>query len=386
MLCATTLSLTATAHGDFAQVLQQIEQNSIQLRTLAEQMEAEKLSNHTGISLDDPEVEFSYLWGSPSNVGNRTDFSVSQSFDFPTAYSHRSQIANKKDVSTELRYKSERTAILLQAKQTAIQLTYNNARLAELEQRLSSAKQIATSYERKATNGEANIIERNKAKLSLATIESQVADVRSEREVLRSELQRLNGGVEISLNESYFALLPITKSFDEWYTQAKALNPILSYVEQEVEIAESQIRLARSMNLPKLKVGYMQETVVGTNFRGISLGASIPLWQNKNRVKQTKASLEVTKSQSKDKHIEFQNYLHGLYQKAIALQQTVASLESAMSSYSSSELLKKALTSGEISLLEYLLELQYQYTATDNLLNAQRDLALTKAQLYEVML
>ena len=74
-------------------ILQDIEINSVTLQALQQQAEAQKLGNRSGIYLENPEVGFGYLWGSPASEGNRKDFSITQSFDFPTAYAHKSNIA-----------------------------------------------------------------------------------------------------------------------------------------------------------------------------------------------------------------------------------------------------------------------------------------------------
>ncbi|KAA6308963.1 hypothetical protein EZS27_039465 [termite gut metagenome] len=46
----------------------------------------------------------------------------------------------------------------------------------------------------------------------------------------------------------------------------------------------------QAMGLPSFLAGYMSEKVVGEHFQDITLGISIPLWENKNRVKQAKAA------------------------------------------------------------------------------------------------
>ena len=76
--------------GLFAQnietVLSEIESNNTTLSAYRNLNEAQKLENKTDIFLENPEVGFNYLWGNPSPMGTRQDFSVSQSFDFPTSY------------------------------------------------------------------------------------------------------------------------------------------------------------------------------------------------------------------------------------------------------------------------------------------------------------
>ena len=115
------------AQDPYASILSEIEANSIQLSALREHIEADKLGNRSGLSLSNPEIEFNYLWGSPSPIGNRTDLSLSQSFDFPTVYGHRIKMAKLQNHNLDWLYKAERLQILLLAKEKLINLVYYNA-------------------------------------------------------------------------------------------------------------------------------------------------------------------------------------------------------------------------------------------------------------------
>ncbi|MGI6134811.1 MAG: transporter, partial [Petrimonas mucosa] len=104
--------IMAMGQERYAAILQDIEANNTTLAALREETNAQMLGNRTGITLPDPEAEFNYLWGNPSLIGNRTDFSVTQSFDFPTAYHHRREIAGMQNRNAELRYKAQRIRLL----------------------------------------------------------------------------------------------------------------------------------------------------------------------------------------------------------------------------------------------------------------------------------
>jgi len=154
-------NLTSFAQSVCEAVLQQIEANNTTLAALRQQTEAQKLGNRTGLAPANPEIEFNYLWGNPSVIGNRTDFSVTQTFYFPTAYAHRNRIANLQNVNAELAYKAERLNILLSAKQTCIELTYHNALAQEYAIRLQNAELIANAYKTRLEKGDISILEHN---------------------------------------------------------------------------------------------------------------------------------------------------------------------------------------------------------------------------------
>ena len=108
---------------DWGAILPKIEQNNTSLRALRQEVEAEKEANHVGIVPSNPEVEFNYLWGSNA-LGQRMDVSVSQSLPLSQVFGYQARLAKQQDLSAELRFKVERTAVLLQAQQTCINIVY----------------------------------------------------------------------------------------------------------------------------------------------------------------------------------------------------------------------------------------------------------------------
>jgi outer membrane protein TolC len=54
------------------------------------------------------------------------------------------------------------------------------------------------------------------------------------------------------------------------------------------------------MGLPSFSVGYMSEKVVGEHYQGVTVGVSIPLWNNRNRVKQAKAAISAAEMKEQD--------------------------------------------------------------------------------------
>jgi len=381
-----TIVFSLKAQQTYESVLQQIEANSTSLNALREQVEADKLNNRTGIWLDNPEVEFNYLWGSPSIIGDRKDFSVTQSFDFPTAYAHRNKISKMENANLDMQYKSERINLLLSAKEACIELVYYNALAKEYAVRLANAERIAETYQSRLDRGDANILESNKAQLNLTTVQNELALINIEKEALLSELKRMNGGMDIQFSASDYPANNLPLNFTDWYAVAESKSPVLQYVSGEIAISNQQIKLNRALGLPKLSAGYMSEKVVGERFQGVTVGVSIPLWENKNRIKQAKAQVKAAESTLEDTKVQFYNRLQNLHLKAAGLQQNAMKYRTSLQNFSNEPLLKKALDAGELSLLNYLLEIEYYYDAMNKALEAERDYQLSVAELSAVEL
>ena len=178
------LSQLAKAQNSIDALLTEIENNNTTLSALRKTIDAEKMGNKTGIQLQNPEVEFHYLWGDPSSIGNRTDISVQQSFDFPSAYAYRNQIADMKNEQAELDYKKQKMDIFLQVRLICAELTYQNALQEEYQKRQENASQIAKSVETKLNAGEANILDQNKAKVTLLNTEAELRHIEIQRQTL----------------------------------------------------------------------------------------------------------------------------------------------------------------------------------------------------------
>lgn len=385
LLLLLTVSLSAQPVA-IDGLLNEIEQNSSTLSALREQMETQKLGNKTDIYLPGPEVEFAYLWGKPSVLGNETDISVSQSFDFPSTYVYRSKIAGLENQHVELQYKAERMDLLLHAQRLLIQLAYYNALAQEYDTRLDNAHRIASSYDARYKQGDTNIIEKNKSQVNLTTVENERNQIEIEQQALRKQLQALNGGLPIEFSATAVMPTLLPASFDEWLTLAEAQSPALQYLSKQIDISKQQIKLNRSLNLPKFSAGYASEKIGGEHFQGVAIGMSIPLWENKNKVRQAKAQLRSAEAMLHDGKIQFYNHLQHLYLKTQGLQQNADKYRQILQSHNNESLLKKSLDMGEISLLTYLLEAEYYYDTVNRALEAERDYLLTMAELSAVML
>ena len=375
------LTLNLFSQNSMDSVLSEVEKNNTTLAAIRKNTDADKIGNRTGIFLQNPEAEFNYLWGDPSSESNRTDFSITQSFDFPTAYTYKNQISNLKNEQAELEYQKQRKSILLQTRMVCIELIYINALKSELTKRLANASQLANSYKSKFEIGEAGILEFNKAQITLLNIAKDAEAAEIERNSMLTQLASLNGGIMINFSDSIFPVQIINPEFTQWYTQAEQQNPVLQWIRQEIGISQKHQQLYTALSLPKFYAGYMSENLVGQQFQGLTVGVSIPLWENKNTVKYAKAKTIAIQGVESDARLQFYNEMKSLHAKVISLQESVNDYRNNLKTYTNTDLVQKALDIGEISLAEYLFELTIYYESVNKLLEMERNLNKTVAEL-----
>lgn len=382
ILIAIALSVVSIKAQEIEQLLVEIENNNTQLKALRKSADAELLQNKTGVFLDNPQAEFHYLWGSPTALGQRADIIITQSFDFPSVYGHQNNISDIKNSQVELNYTKSKKQLLLKARQLLVQLTYLNASHTRISTRLDHAKKIASSYQLGLKAGSSTILDVNKAELNLLNIRKALDNLEIERANILSQLQFLNGGNTLSYVSEEFVKIELPKNFEDWYAEAEAQNPMLNWLKEEIAVSEQNIKLKKAQSLPKLNAGYMSEGLRGNVFQGVVVGLSIPLWENKNTVKYAKAQNEAMMSYEQSSKLQFYNELQSLFQKAKSLETSVSDYKNSLAQYQHAEMLEKALKQGQITLIEYLLELSVFYQSYETLLEMQRDLNLAVAELY----
>jgi hypothetical protein len=362
-------------------VIDEVLKNNTTLAALRKNADSELLGNKTGIYLENPEFVFDYLWGSPSVNGNRTDISVLQSFDFPSAYVYRSQISDYQNEQVELEFRKQSKSIIMQTRLVCNNLIYHNALKSELSGRIINAKKIASSFKSKFETGDAGILEYNKAQVNLLNLVKDAESAEIERNALLSELQNLNGGFLIEFTESVYPVQNFATDFEQWYIQAEPNNPVLQLLKQEGTISQKNEKLNTALGLPKFQAGYMSEDIPGQQFQGISVGLSIPLFENKNAVKYAKAKTIAVQSAEADTRLQFYNNLKALHTKAISQQNSLNDYRTNLQLFDNSALLQKALDLGELSLAEYIYELSIYYESFNKLLELERNLNMTIVEL-----
>lgn len=385
IVCLTmAMSVPGFAQENAGTVLSQIEKNNTALQALRKRTEADQYGYKAERALDAPEVGFDYLWSSPADVGTRKDISVTQSIDVAALAGARGKLANSRTELSAIQYNIERQKILLEAKQLYIRIVYCNAVNAELSSRIARSEQIEAAYRDMQARGETDMIEVNKAHLAYLSQKNALSRNMVERESLLSELQGLNGGEPVEVNASVISTDEVLPAdFGAWYAEASQQIPELAYMKKNVDVNAAEARTVKMANYPSLTAGYMAELVKGSNFRGLTLGLSIPIWSVRSKVRQANASCEAAKLEERDAVTKTYNSFKALYDRAKGLQEISAELSSSLAvSTEAMALTEHKLKAGDISLIDNIMELSLYYSLADEVLATSCDYALALAELY----
>lgn len=357
---------SAFAQTSVEDILRLVAENNTTLKAAADKVEAEKQEVMIETSLEDPEVGFDYLWGKPGMIGKRKDINVNQTFDLATVFGYRKRLANSQKELLELELQQKQLETRLEAMDLLVQITYYNQALAIYEERLQQEKQLADSYEKRLAAGDANKLETNRARLSLADIESETERVKMERDLLLLQLKTLCGGAEIAYNSTDYNALNITLEMS-----LKALQEAQNT--QQERIAENDLKSAKAQSLPSLTAGYMAELTDDEKWNGVTVGVSIPLWSNRHNMKRARLSLQSARSESADAAYQLEQLAAAQRLRTERYHDIAQKMQQKLANASSTALLRKALNEGEISLVEYTIENSDLFDLRIKVLEAERD-------------
>jgi len=386
LLLTSLVAFPVWAQVSMEDILVEIEKNNKTLQANAQNNEAQKLGFKSNNPLYNPNVEYDFMYGFPLNAGNQTDFLVNQAFDFPTSYSKRKQLSEGRVSQSDFQYNAGRQEILFEAKSTCIELIYRNKLHIQLQERKAFTESLLASFEKRLSTGEGNILDVNKARLQLIEINKDFQLNLSQVNQLTQRLTGLNGGEELTFKSTEYPVLDPIGDFEELFGEIQAKDPTLKFVEMDIASAQKQLELSKSLALPKLEAGFRHQAILGQRFNGFHLGTTIPLWENKYKVRQSEAEL----STSGLKVLQFQNDKYSssrqLYEKYQKLSVTLNEYQNVLSALNSKEYLDKALAVGHISTIEYFLESNYYYMAYNNYLQTEFEYHVTVAEILKFRL
>lgn len=379
-LCA--LGMVTFGQSNIQDQLNTIRSNNRSLKAVRSQIDADKMGNRTHILPDNPEIEMDYKWGNPSELGNQTEIKITQSMDFPSSYFIKGNISKMKNEQLETLYNNVEIEVVSMARSIIVELIYYNNMIDRYENRLQYAEKLMSAYQGKYDAGASNAIDLNKAKINYSSLLSDLNTLKKDRLILQTNLEALNGNQSLEINQRIYIGNSLPADFDAWYNSIKMNIPEMAMQNQQVEIEKRNVSLQRAMSLPKIKAGYITEQGMNDSFSGVTAGISIPLWQNARTVKHAKLTYDASQESLADKEIKLYAELKNLYLENQQLESNFDAFKEQVESINSSSLLEEALNEGEISLIEYLLELSFYYESWDKLLDLQRQVNLANVGLF----
>lgn len=383
----------AGAQSALDRVLDEIERNSLSLKAGEKRAEAQRAAAATDGVLDAPEVGVNYLLGSPSGIGDRVDVSVSQAFDFPTAYAQRSKLRRSRSVSADLEYAGKRSDLLREAGGLCITMAYYNGVVGLYEDCLAESRSVMAAMDKAFERGEVSAVEQRKAKVAVAGMLNKLADLKVERERTLAGLSALNGGVAPGLADSLDLRSIQCEKFP--FDEAKSLSaadsvdvgesPYVRLQMSKLRESELETKLQKSLNLPRFSVGYMSEKTNEEHYQGVALSVVLPIWGAGKRVRQAKAESLAVRLEADDVAVSLRTRLGSLLSLRRAYAAQLGEVGGLLSSGDYLPLVRKSLDAGELTVFGYYTEVSSSMETAVAYEEALRDYCLLSFE-YESLL
>ena len=265
-------------------------------------------------------------------------------------------------------------------------MIYHNKIQLLFRQRKQSTEKLLSDFQIRMDRGEGNILDVNKAQLQLIEIKKEFQENLSIINQLNQKLTELNGGEPILFRDTSYPILPIIPAFEQLEKDYESADPLLKILQQEKLIAQKQIEVSKAMRLPKAEVGYHYQGILGQTYNGIHAGITIPLWENKNSVKQKKSQLLFSDLELQAHVNEHYFHIKHIYEKYANLKIILLEYQTTFTSLNGTTLLNKALAAGQLSTIEYFIEISYYNNAFNNYLKTEKEYYEVVAELYKYQL
>lgn len=339
------------------QILGEIEQNNLSLQAARQEQAAEVLEAKAENNLSDPSVEYVRQYSKHTSDAE-DELVVTQEFDFPTAYAARSRYNRLQANAAQSRYAAERRNILMEAKLLCLDLIGLNRQEQLIRLLAVNADSLAARSDKRLQSGDATALEANRAQLNQMSLRTELADNASEHRALLQRLLAMNAGHYLpELTTDEYPQLPELPSYEVVRDEVIPSRHELQEAASASDAARKLVSVEQAGWLPKLAVGYRRNTAPGEELNGFIVGASLPIFENRHKVKAARARSVSAALRQEELALQVEAQLQGLYNEARQVKEAMEVYDLPLIERSFT-LLSRSLEGGEISWHEYYEELE----------------------------
>lgn len=348
--------------SDFDRAVNLLVNNNLEAKVAAGRGRGEIESMKAENTLEGPEAEFSRVWGTNPEVGNKMAFSISQGFDWPGLYAARKRAVKTAESALEFL----RASTMLETRRDARTLLIDyihNAQLLKVQSRYAIRLDSMEAYYRKAAEeGLETRLDYNKTVIERIGVHRDLHQLERDRDALLVRIRAFNGG------ESPEEVIRLVGDSYPSVDREKVLAAISGIEERDpgyaaarlqAESARQRVRVEKLSGLPGFSVGFEHETELGGGFNGFSVGIKLPTWSRRHSKRAAVIEAELAE---KDAEIMLRGRKADFESDFVKLdyyEQAISEYAQVVEDPSMSELLRKALIARQITLLNYMDEENY---------------------------
>ncbi len=360
-----TASMTAGA-TPFDEALDMLTANNLapkaELMRSRSEIETMKADNQ----LPPPEAEFSRVWGSNAEVGNKWALSVSQGFDWPGIYSARREAIARSETAAQFLRESTLLEARAQARQMLLDAIHN-AQLLKLQRDLAGyVDTMVEIYRKGAEDGTQTRLDYNKTVLERIAVHRELHLLEAQQAELVAQLTAFNGGQDstpiLELVGSEYPPAPAIPSAPTVET-LRQRDPAYAAAMARNEAARSLVKVESRSRFPGFSIGYEHETEAGGNFDGFSIGITLPMFSRKHQAKAVALEAEAALIDAEIELTQVSATMQGDLKRLGSLRYVMDEYEPVINDATNIQLLRKAFEAGQITYLTFIEESNYFISA-----------------------
>lgn len=344
----------------FEEALHIVANNNLSLAATLAKIEGDKALMKSENNLPDTEIGYEQKW-SNSGLGAKWGVSISQGFEWPGIYSERGEAIALSSQALDFLYKSEYLDKLVEIKLLLIDIVNTRKRISLLHQIDETMQQLKAKYAEGYAQGEVTILDINKIEIQQISIKRQYNSLIAQMAVLENQLLAENGGNDCSMIIESLTEYPeeILMSVDVYAELIENSDPLLHYNTLQLEAKAKNYSVAKMGRYPGFSIGYIHENELGEHFNGFSIGVSLPFFSQRHKTTMAEA---IRQSATYDLNAIKTQRLTTMYAQratAVTLYQEIEMYRPIFEDSNNLDLLRKALDGGQMSLLDYLQEVNF---------------------------
>ncbi len=247
-------------------------ENNLNIKNAALEIEmAQKLKKS---AIDIPSPELSLEKGQINSSLQDYGFQISQSFNFPLAYSYQNKLLKETRNAREKEYIVIRNELIINVSWAYLKWIKSYERERILSYQDSLYQEFRNSVTMKYNEGEVNYLSKMVAESKAGQARNNLKQSRVYKVLAKDELTMILA-TEIAFTPSDKEFLPLPYP-EETLIQE---SPILKYHKQQVQLKRAGVKTASSSLFPDISLGYFNQSLDQVQgFQGWMVGLSVPIW------------------------------------------------------------------------------------------------------------
>ncbi|MEO6037037.1 MAG: efflux RND transporter permease subunit, partial [Saprospiraceae bacterium] len=211
-------------------------------------------------AVDIPKTDLNASFGQINSVQRDNNFSIGQSIPFPTVFQKQKQLAEANVAGSVAKLAITRNELVANVRSVYNDGVFLLSRRQLLLRQDSLLGAFAKAADLRYRTGESTYLEKVNAESQLAQVRNLRAQNDLEVGIVGSQLQTLLQASEAPgisdslLRRRDFAFLA--------ETNATAANPQLTYLRQQIDLANRQTAVEKARRLPDLRLGYFNQSII----------------------------------------------------------------------------------------------------------------------------